>query len=191
MTCQKVTKPTLHKLPCLRYKLTDIRLFREGSYAAGREWSHRWSSNNMDNITQWASSELKKIEVTQDYGQTSLTFTVREFVPIEGDMLHRQWFDGGVTKSVKIANYAIVDMAAALQAHRDFILSQGPLLFKSVLDYNDRLLWDTYDTAIWFSNESKVCDLKACVENSANCFFKSVVGRKRAFANGSSTMGGH
>ena len=117
----------------------------------------------MDNITQWASSELKKIQVTQDYGETTLTFTVREFVPVEGDMLHRQWSDGGVTKSVKIANYAIVDMAAALQVHRDFILSQGPLLFKSVLDYNDRLLWDTYDTAIWFSNESKVCDSKICV----------------------------
>jgi len=91
LTCQKVTKPTLHKLPCLRYKLTDIRLFREGSYAAGREWSHRWSNNNMENITEWASSELKKIQVTQDYGPTSLTFTVREFVPIAGDMLDRQW----------------------------------------------------------------------------------------------------
>jgi hypothetical protein len=156
LTCQKVTKPTLHKLPCLRYKLTDIRLFREGSYAAGREWSHRWSSNRMDNITQWASSDLKKIQVTQDYGPTTLSFIVREFAPVKGDMLNRQWSDGGVTKSVAIPNYAIVDMAAALQVHRDFVVSQGAQLFKSTLDYNDRLLWDTYDAAIWFSNESKV-----------------------------------
>lgn len=154
LTCQKLLKPTLHKLPCLRYKLTDIRLFREGSYAAGREWSHRWLSNSMDNIKEWASSELKRIQVTQDYGPSALTFTVKQFVPQNGDMLHRQWSDGGVTKSVAIANYAIVDMAAALQEHRNFITAEGSQVFKSVLDYNDRLLWDTYSTAIRYSNIS-------------------------------------
>jgi hypothetical protein len=71
-------------------------------------------------------------------------------------MLDRQWSDGGVTKSVAIPNYAIVDMAAALQVHKDFIVNEGPQFFKSTLDYNDRLLWDTYSTAIWFSNAAKV-----------------------------------
>lgn len=47
-------------------------------------------------------------------------------------------------------------MVAALHVHRDFIISQGPQLFKSTLDYNDRLLWDTYDTAIWYSNAAEV-----------------------------------
>ncbi|CAG8961672.1 hypothetical protein HYFRA_00006209 [Hymenoscyphus fraxineus] len=154
LTCQKVTKPTMHRLPCLRYKLTDIRLFREGSYAAGREWSHRWSTNTMENITKWASPERKQLVVTQDYGPTTLTFTVREFIPLEGDMLERQWSDNGVIKSVPIPHYAIVDMAEALQVHREFIVNQGAQFFKSILDFNDRLLWDTYDTAIWFSNEA-------------------------------------
>lgn len=108
----------------------------------------------------WASSELKNIQVTQDYGPTTLTFTVRQFVPVKGDMLHRQWSDGAVTKSVATPNYAIVDMAAALQAHKDFIINEGPQFFKSTLDYNDRLLWDTYSTAIWFSNTAKVSDLR-------------------------------
>ncbi|PMD45949.1 hypothetical protein L207DRAFT_418786 [Hyaloscypha variabilis F] len=155
LTCQKVMKPTLHKLPCLRYKVTDVRLFRDGSYAAGRDWSHRWSSNSMENITHWASSELKSIQVTQDYGPSALTFTVRQFIPVKGDMLHRQWSDGAVTKSVAVPNYAIVDMAAALQVHKDFIINEGPHFFKTALDYNDRLLWDTYSTAIWFSNSAK------------------------------------
>ena len=75
-----------------------------------------------------------------------------------GDMLCRQWADGAVTKSVEIPNYAIVDMAAALQVHKDFIVNEGPQLFKSTLNYNDRLLWDTYSTAIRFSNASKVRD---------------------------------
>jgi len=112
----------------------------------------------MDNITHWASSVLKNIQVTQDYGPTALTFTVRQFVPVKGDMLHRQWSDGGIIKSVAIPNYAIVDMAAALQVHKDFITKEGPQFFKSSLDYNDRLLWDTYSAAIWFSNASKVRD---------------------------------
>jgi len=42
-----------------------------------------------------------------------------------------------VIKTVKIANFATVDMAAAKQTHRDLILSEAALLFKRILDYND------------------------------------------------------
>jgi hypothetical protein len=39
LTCTKVLRPKIHKLPCLRYKITDTRLFREGSLAPGHEWT--------------------------------------------------------------------------------------------------------------------------------------------------------
>jgi hypothetical protein len=37
LTCTKVLRPKIHKLPCLRYKITDTSLFREGSLAPGHE----------------------------------------------------------------------------------------------------------------------------------------------------------
>ena len=79
---------------------------------------------------------------------------------MKGDMLDRQWSDGTVTKSVTLPNYAFHDMAAALQVHKDFINQEGAHFFKSTLDFNDRLLWDTYNTAIWFSNAAKVGNRK-------------------------------
>lgn len=110
----------------------------------------------MPDITNWASSTVKTIYITQDYGDSAIALKVREFIPMKGDMLHRQWADGDVIKRVPIANYAVVDMAAALEAHKDHIVDDGPKYFKSALKYNDRLLWDTYTMAIEFSNHAKV-----------------------------------
>lgn len=156
LTCKKVTKPKMSKLPCLRYKLADVRLFREGSFAAGREWSHRWSGQKMENIVNWASSNIKTIYVTQDYGDSAIAVQVRKFVPVQGDMLHRQWADGSTIKSVPIPNYAIVDMEAALHAYKDHIVNDGPKYFKSALNFKDKLLWDTYSVAIDYSTTASV-----------------------------------
>jgi hypothetical protein len=146
----------MSRLPCLRYKLADVRLFREGSFAAGHEWSHRWSGRKMENIKAWASSGTKTIYITQDYGDSAIAVEVRQFVPVQGDMLHRQWADGSVIKSVPIPNYAIVDMEAALRAYKDHIVNDGPKYFKSALNFKDRLLWDTYSIAIDFSSTASV-----------------------------------
>jgi hypothetical protein len=140
----------------VRYKLADVRLFREGSFAIGHEWSHRFSGKKMTNITAWASPEVKTIYVTQDYGGSAIAFAVREFIPLEGDMLHRQWADGGVVKKVPIPNYAVVDMGAALQAHKDHIVSDGPKYFISALKKDDKLVWDTYSMAIHYSKAAQV-----------------------------------
>jgi len=146
----------MSRLPCVRYKLADVRLFREGSFATGHEWSHRFSGKKMQNITAWASPEIKTIYVTQDYGGAAIAFNVREFKPVEGDMLHRQWADGDVIKKVPIPNYAVVDMATALQSHKDHIVGDGAKYFTSALKKDDKLVWDTYDTAFRYSNEAKV-----------------------------------
>lgn len=156
LTCKKVLRPKLCKGPCLRYKLTDVRLFREGPLATGFEYSHRWPSLKMENITAWASPEIKTICITQDYGNESgMKFKVREFIPMEGDTLVRWWFDGKSKKSVPVSNYAIVDMDAALRAFKQYIISDGPEFFKDVLRNSDRLLWSTYTETIRASKIAK------------------------------------
>lgn len=156
LTCKKVVRPKMSRIPCVRYKLADVRLFREGSFAIGHEWSHRFSGKRMENISMWASSEIKTLYVTQDYGGTAIPFQVREFIPLEGDMLHRQWADGGLVKKVAIPNYAVVDMGAALQAHKDHIINDGPKYFMSALKQDDKLVWDTYSTTIFYSKAAQV-----------------------------------
>jgi hypothetical protein len=189
LTCQRVIKPTMRNLPCMRYKLTEVRLFREGSLAVGREWSHRWSNNKMNNITAWASTEMKKIHVTQDYGPNAIVFEVREFVPMEGDMLQRQWSDNGVIKSITMPNYAIVDMAAALQAYKEFIVNEGPQFFRSTIDYNDRLLWDTYTMALRFSKNSPLVDEREVLQMVLQLWVTVRMCTRSAHITGRETLG--
>jgi hypothetical protein len=189
LTCKKVTKPKMSRLPCLRYKLADVRLFREGSFASGHEWSHRWSGQKMENITNWASTNIKSILVTQDYGDSAIEVKVGQFVPVKGDMLHRQWADGSIIKSVPIPNYAIVDMEEALRAYKDHIVNDGPKYFKSALNFNDRLLWDTYSVAIDYSNTALVRRPYLFVDPANQCSKLSDRRGAEASSNGVAALG--
>lgn len=179
----------MRNLPCLRYKVTEVRLFREGSFAAGREWSHRWVNNKLVNIKAWASPEIKELRITQDYGPSAITLQVREFVPMKGDMLHRQWADGPVTKSVTIPNFAILDMAVALQTYKEFIVSEGPHFFKSAVDYNDRLLWSTYSAAIKYSNISNAPEERDLLQMVLQLWVAIRLTTKSARIVGAETLG--
>jgi hypothetical protein len=180
----------MSKLPCLRYKLADVRLFREGSFAAGHEWSHRWSGKKIENITGWASSNITTIYVTQDYGDCAIAVKVGQFIPVKGDMLHRQWADGSIIKSVPIPNYAIVDMEAALRAYKAHIVNDGPKYFKSALSFNDRLLWDTYSVVMDYSKTATV--RRPCcfaVEPANQCSKLSDRRGAKTSSNGVTTLG--
>ncbi|PMD58388.1 uncharacterized protein K444DRAFT_532135 [Hyaloscypha bicolor E] len=157
ITCMKPTKFKASRLPCLRYKLTEVRLFTE-SMAPGLVWSTRWQDLQLKDINVWASSETRTIKLTQDYVATPLTFQVRQFVPLESDMLDRRWAHGSVKKSVTLPPYAFANMREALEIYKDFINREGTRHLYSILDRNDGLVWATYGTAIKASNSPTVTE---------------------------------
>jgi hypothetical protein len=151
----KTTKFKATKLPCLRYKLTEVRLF-VASMAPGRVWSTRWQDMQLKDINNWASSETRTIKLTQDYVATPLTIQVRRFIPLESDMLDRSWAHGSVKKSVTLPPYAFANMREALKIYVDFINREGIRHFDNILDRNDRLVRATYSAAIKASNSPTV-----------------------------------
>jgi hypothetical protein len=150
-----ITKSKVSKLPCLRYKITEVRLFVT-SMAPGRVWSTRWQDTRLKDIDNWASSETRTIKMTQDFSPRPMTIQVRRFVPLESDMLHRSWAHGGVKKSVTLPPYAFANMRAALQTYLDYINQEGSEHFNSILDRDDKLLRETYSAAIKASNGAMV-----------------------------------
>jgi hypothetical protein len=121
------------------------------------EWTRRWSPKSLDDkklddISTWSSGEIKMIQVTEGYSLRPLALQVREFVPIEWDLLQRHWVANGFKKSVTLPPYAIVDLAVAETAYWGYINQAGAEFFKRALNYKDKLLWATYDTAIWTAN---------------------------------------
>ena len=60
LTCKKVSNSRAGRFPCLRYKITDIRLFKPGQ-VPGYEWTRRWTNNISDPIQSWATEEPRII----------------------------------------------------------------------------------------------------------------------------------
>jgi uncharacterized protein YecT (DUF1311 family) len=134
-------------MPCLRYKLTDVRLFKPGP-VKGHEWTRRWVEGVPDDISHWASPDTRKVKVTEEYTRHTVELRVRQFVPQEGDSLERTWVHDGVRKRVMIPAYAIVNLDEAKGAYSNYINLNLPECCKSVLSGKDKLLMATYGAAL-------------------------------------------
>ncbi|KAI1447687.1 hypothetical protein F5Y02DRAFT_351050 [Annulohypoxylon stygium] len=152
ITCMKVSNAKVWRMPCLRYKITDVKLFKPGN-VKGYEWTRRWIEGIPDDISQWASMEIKKVKVTEGYTNQPVELRVRQFIPQEGDKLERSWVHDGARKNVKIPPYAIVNLEEAKSIYTDYIKQGLPECCKKVLSGKDRLLLATYGAAIKASRD--------------------------------------
>ena len=107
-------------------------------------------------ITDWRSHEIKTIEVTQMFLHAPYSIEVREFMPLEGDMLEEKWTDGDVTKSHRIPPYALADMEKTAQTMRCFLDRSTITYVKGTVGNLDTLLWSTYQMALVYSKEAPV-----------------------------------
>ena len=107
-------------------------------------------------ITDWRSHEIKTIEVTQMFLHAPYFIEVREFIPLEGDMLEEKWTDGGVMKSHRIPPYALADMKKTAQTMRCFLGRSTVTYVKGTVGNSDAFLWTTYQMAIVYSQQAPV-----------------------------------
>jgi len=110
----------------------------------------------MVNITDWASSEIKTLEITHDLGNIRFPLRVRQFVPVEGDQLAQKWADGEVLKHHSIPPYAIANMEEAAQALLKYVDSGVAPFLVGALGHSESFYWDTYLMAFKYSQEAPV-----------------------------------
>ncbi|KAI0385840.1 hypothetical protein F5Y04DRAFT_268609 [Hypomontagnella monticulosa] len=152
MTCLRVINVKVWRMPCLRYKITDVKLFKPGN-VKGYEWTRRWVEGIPDDISQWASAETRKVKVTEGYTEQPVELRVRRFIPQEGDRLERSWVYDGTRKRVEIPPYAIVNLEEAKSTYTNYIKQGLPECCKKVLTGKERLLLATYGAAIRASRD--------------------------------------
>ncbi|KDN62222.1 hypothetical protein CSUB01_02451 [Colletotrichum sublineola] len=143
----------LFRQPCVRRKITECNFFKRGQ-APGYEWTRRWGNGIVDNINNWASSEVKTIRLWEGYTPADMCVQlhVRKFIPQPGDKLERTWVAKGVKKSVAIPTYAITNLDEAQAAYEDYIKRGVVGCFKSVIEsvisvqmgVRDQLIYNTY-----------------------------------------------
>jgi hypothetical protein len=142
-TC-KAAKPTIHKLPCVRYILTDCKLYRVSNFG----FTKRFPELKMQDITGWASADIRmSILRKANMPGFGIRLKFRKFVPIEGDQLERHWVDGKTKKSAKIEPYAFADMEETAQEFRRVVDETAFEWIDKLLANSDPLIQKTYTMA--------------------------------------------
>lgn len=133
-------------LPCLRWIITDASLYRKQSRPY-QLFTKRWQNMDLVDIEEWTSPESKTIVVSQIYLDAPYPVEVREFLPVEGDMLEEKWASGGIVKSHKIPRYALANLEKTASMLQNFIESNVGTYIQGTVGTSDQLLWQTY----WFA----------------------------------------
>jgi hypothetical protein len=98
-------------------------------------------------ITEWASDEIRTIDVMSDVSPVPLQLKVRRFIPDARDSTYRGWMDGKIKRWTKTTPWAIVNMPAAMEDMRVYITNN---IFSSVdffLAESDEWVVETYKYA--------------------------------------------
>ncbi|CEJ90490.1 hypothetical protein VHEMI06276 [[Torrubiella] hemipterigena] len=147
LTCKRVTGIKAGRFPCLRYKITDVMLYKQGQ-VPGYEWTQRWNNSISDPIQRWASPEIKTITICEGYSNNGVQFRVRQFVPEEGDKLERTWDYNGQKMAVRVPPYALIDMEEGRDVYERYISECMDDAFMSILGPPDGMLSRTYQQAV-------------------------------------------
>ncbi|KAK3388504.1 hypothetical protein B0T20DRAFT_457152 [Sordaria brevicollis] len=153
LTCSQITGPTLSKMPCYRYIVTDASLYREQKHPS---FSRRWSSMDIIDIppcdwdTSSPSSSLPTSTITISVSpilvpEAPFSFRVRKFIPAEGDVVHEMWKTAsGEMKQVALPRFAVAEMREAGETLRGYIERNVSKFIVGSVGGLDGLFWETY-----------------------------------------------
>ncbi|KAI6081992.1 hypothetical protein F4821DRAFT_274478 [Hypoxylon rubiginosum] len=136
LTCRKInldSKKVIHRLQCLRWKLAEVVLFREG----GLELTRRWSGVKVKDLgpRDWANDRIRTIKVTIGYRGNPLELTVRKFKPNQTDVTWKNWVDRtGTKRKFNIEPYALASTQSTSKEYQQYIFQHA---WAAVSEYSD------------------------------------------------------
>lgn len=115
------SKKVIHKLPCVRWKLTSTVLFRSG----GLDFTQRpgWEGTAMKDLgpSDWADEAPRTIHITLGLCDEPIELNVRKFKPVAGDVTARPWTYRGRKYWTEIEPYALADIQKFKKTYHDYI----------------------------------------------------------------------
>lgn len=112
-------------------------------------------------IEEWASPEVKMIELTQGHSSLRWKFRVREFVPRDGDALQRTWLSKqtGNRYYHPVTPYALVSMKETGQYLWSSLQQNIEVVVAEFVDRESTWLAETYKMAHRHSKEAEASTL--------------------------------
>lgn len=154
-SCAEQKRPKIKNLPCLRYNISEVALYREEKRPSPH-WTKRWQNSEIEEITQWADVAVRRIRITQGVLDASYEIEVRLFEPLPGDSLHKSWTHNGAVKTCLIQPYAIIDMNKAFRAQREYLDNYMYQYIADAIHQTEGLIRNTYVMAYKYARETAV-----------------------------------
>ena len=110
----------------------------------------------MTEITEWATPDLKTIQISLDLCPEPFVVVVRQFVPMEGDILQRKWTDGKTRKFKDVPPYAIQNMEETALRLSRWIKDNLDAAIGHLLSEKEPILRETYSVAKTFAASALV-----------------------------------
>ncbi|GAP92780.1 putative tetratricopeptide repeat domain-containing protein [Rosellinia necatrix] len=126
LCCKKVllleTKKVIHRIPCLRWNLNEVALFRVG----GLGFTKRWTGVCVENIpsSDWVDDRILTIGVcVSKLLCDPIPLRVRRFKPNSTDVQYRYWKCKETDPAIRITipPYALADVDATSEGYRRFV----------------------------------------------------------------------
>ncbi|KAI0847170.1 hypothetical protein F5Y00DRAFT_241898 [Daldinia vernicosa] len=159
LTCRNIkldSKKVIHRLPCLRWKLAEVALFREG----GLDLTKRWSGTKMKDLgpRDWVTSnDVREIHMVMG-SRHPMVLKVKKFTPIEGDVTCKYWVDKkGDKQKIDIEPYALASIWETAKRYEEYIYDYAhPAVREYAEDGQvDGLVRRTYRAAIEYAQRCK------------------------------------
>jgi hypothetical protein len=104
---KKESKKTIHRAPCLRGKITDANLVRQG----GLGLTLRWQGTELHNVGDRVQPlDVRVVLMTLGTCDEPLRLRVVRFEPIEGDVVSRFWNVRNRRQELRLAPFCLLDV---------------------------------------------------------------------------------
>ncbi|CAG1978015.1 unnamed protein product [Fusarium graminearum] len=127
-TCKRFSKTstkTIHRVPCLRLRITEIVLYRSG----GLNLTKRWEGIEMRDVSNRQIMSSIVIQVSQDFCKKPISIEVVQFEPQEGDVTARYWTEchsGRTTRKKKeLPTYCLKSIYATAKEVRRYTIENA------------------------------------------------------------------
>ncbi|KAL3607338.1 hypothetical protein FPOAC2_02321 [Fusarium poae] len=135
-TCKRFSKTspkTIHRVPCLRLRITEIVLYRSG----GLNLTQRWKGIEMRDIPHRPNTSVIEIRVSQDFWEKTIPLQVVQFIPIDGDVTARYWTEycsGNLAfKKKELATYCLRSIYETAKEVRQYTVKNAlPTLLRTI-----------------------------------------------------------
>ncbi|KAI1454221.1 hypothetical protein F4805DRAFT_461012 [Annulohypoxylon moriforme] len=154
LKCRNVnleSKKVVHRLPCLRWKLAEVTLYRNG----GLGLTKRWSGVKMKDLgpRDWENDQIRTITVVIGCRKAPLKLSVRKFRPANGDVTWKHWVDEqGIKRRIDIEPYALANIWETSQQYSKYVTTYALIAMAEYIDdpnhHVDDLVTKTYNAAL-------------------------------------------